>query len=345
MPMPRQMPLAARRVFRLAATTALALAGGYALALELPFMAPLFAFILASKPAPPMGVKGLLGLSLLLVLTLGLGVLLTPVLRYYPMTGLMLVLLGLFFANYVALNLGKGPVGTFLTAGIAIISTAGLTSMALATALIQAMVFGVAIGVVSLWLIYPFFPEDGPAPEMPAVAPAQSSWLAVRATLIVFPAFLLVLANTAYLPTVMKAVQLGQQDSVTDAKHAGRELVGSTFMGGLWALMFWLGLSIWPSLWMFTLWMLLVGVYICARVYGVVPSRYPPSYWVNTMVTLLILLGPAVNDSATGKDVMTAFLVRLSLIVAVALYASAAVVLLERWRDRRVARGTRAVMA
>jgi hypothetical protein len=38
-------------------------------------------------------------------------------------------------------------------------------------------------------------------------------------------------------------------------------------------------------------------------------------------VTMLILLGPAVEDSASGKDVYAAFAVRMGLFVAVTLYA------------------------
>ena len=47
------------------------------------------------------------------------------------------------------------------------------------------------------------------------------------------------------------------------------------------------------------------------------------------------LLGSAVQDSANGKDVYQAFVVRMGLFVAVALYAWLAVHLLEQLRDRR----------
>ena len=42
------MPIAARRVFRLSLTMALALAGAYGLALPLPYLAPLFALVLTA---------------------------------------------------------------------------------------------------------------------------------------------------------------------------------------------------------------------------------------------------------------------------------------------------------
>ena len=54
---------------------------------------------------------------------------------------------------------------------------------------------------------------------------------------------------------------------------------------------------------MFFLWMLLVGIYCAGKLYGVIASRFPPAFWSDVVVNILILLGPAVMDSATGKDV------------------------------------------
>jgi hypothetical protein len=334
------MPREARWVFRLSLTVALSLAAGYGLALDMPFIAPVFAFMLSAAPKPPMGPKGLAGLVVVLAVTLGIGLLLIPVLDHYPALGLLLVAAGLFFSNYLSLNLGKGPVGLLLTVGIALIPAAGLASFQLALALIEGLIVGVGVAVVCQWIVYPLFPDDELPPSAPPpTTPNQSSWLALRATLIIYPSFLLGLVNPAlYLPIVMKAVSLGQQDSVTDVRHAGRELLGSTLMGGALAVLFWFGLKLAPNLWMFTLWMLLFAILISARLYGVVPTRQPPSFWLNVMVTLLILLGPAVADSANGKDVYTAFAVRMSLFIAVTVYASLAVIALERWRTRQLHR-------
>ena len=89
---------------------------------------------------------------------------------------------------------------------------------------------------------------------------------------------------------------------------------------------------------MFFLWMLLFGSYLAAKFYGVLETRFPPSYWQNVAVTMLILLGPAVQDSANGKDVYAAFAVRMGLFVAVTLYAWMAVAALEYLRSRRAVR-------
>jgi hypothetical protein len=239
------MDLAARRVFRLALTVSLALAAGYAFVDDLPYMAPLLAFMLTAPPKPPTGPKGLLGLLLLVSFTLGVGLLIVPLLLNYPVAALMLVLVGLFISNYLGLNLGKGPVATFLTMGITMISAAGLAGFQVATTVIDALVMGITIGVICQWLVYPWFPEDDVAPPAQSVSePLTSSWIALRTSIIVFPTYLMALANpSVYLPIIMKAVSLGQQVSETSARQAGLQLLGSTFMGGLFAVAFWFGWS------------------------------------------------------------------------------------------------------
>ena len=336
------MPVAARRVFRLSLTTALALACGYALALPLPYLAPLFALMLAATPGPPLGPKSLFGLILVVLITLGIGLLLIPLLIHYPVAAVLIVAVGLYFSNYLTVNLGKGLVGALLTVGFTLISAAGLLSYQLATTVIQGLVIGIVIAIGCHWVAYRWFPEDAaPAAKAKPAAggAAQSNWLALRATLIVLPAYLLALSNpSAYLAIIMKSVSLGQQGSVVDARHAGRELLGSTFLAGCFAVLFWFALKLNPSLWMFFLWMLLFGLYFSGKLYGVVASRFPPSFWLNTAVTMLILVGPAVEDSAGGKDVYKAFAVRMGLFVAVTLYAWLAIYALEQLRNRRLRR-------
>jgi hypothetical protein len=341
------MPLQARRVFRLSLATALALAGAYALKVPLPFLAPLFALMLAAKPAPPLGPKGLLALVLLVLLTMGVGLLLSPVLLHYPLSGVLMAALGLYFSFFLSIHRGKALVAAFLTAGITMISAAGLVSFALSTTVVQALVLGITLAVFCHWLVYPWFPEDPPTGTKPAAEPLpdneQSTWIALRATLIVLPAYLLALTNPAmYLPIIMKSVSLGQQSSLVDAHSAGRELLGSTFLAGCFAVLFWVLLGVATNLWMFFWLMLLIGLYFSSKLYRLIPTRFPASFWLNTGTTMLILLGPAVEDSANGKDVYAAFAVRMGLFVAVTLYAWLAVYLLEHVRSRRRGRLARA---
>lgn len=315
---------------------ALALAVAYGSAQPLPFIAPLFALMLGAAHKPPMGPKGLIGLILVLCIMLSTGLLLIPVLTYYPAIGLMLVLLGLFFANYVTLNLGKGAAGSLLTIGVTLISAMGLMGAGIAITLINALCINIAIAVICQWVVYPLFPEDEVAAAPPPPPPlVQSSWLAFRATIIVFPAYLLLLSNpAAYAPIIMKSVALGQQASETDARVAGRELLGSTLMAAVFAALMWFCLKLAPNLWMFFLWMLLFGMFMVAKMYGVLATRYTPSFWSNVLITLLIFIGPAVGDTDSGKDPYKASAVRLGLFIGVTVYAWMAMVFLEWWRER-----------
>ena len=136
----------------------------------------------------------------------------------------------------------------------------------------------------------------------------------------------------------MKSVSLGQQSSMVNARSAGRELLGSTFLAGCFAILFWAMLGVLTNLWMFFLLMLLFGVYFSSKIYQLIKSRYPASYWLNVGINMLILLGPAVEDSDSGKDVYAAFLVRMGLFLAVTLYAWLAVYGLDYLRNRSLNR-------
>jgi hypothetical protein len=333
------MPIGARRTFRFGVVVALALAFAYALGMPFPFFAPLFAVLLTATPAPPPALKGLIGLIVVLIITTGVGLFLIPFLRNYALSAVLIIAAGLFLSNVVTVESGKVLVGTLLAIGLTLVPALGLVEYSLAASVVDALAVGIALAIVCQWIVYPFFPEDpgggGPAPAATAAA-GEARWIALRATLIVLPPLLVTFSNpTVYLPTIMKTLMLAQQASVVSARGAGRELLGSTFLAGYFAILFWFGLRLWPSLWMFFLWMLLFGIYFGGKLCGVIATRFAPSFWINVVVTMLILLGPAVEDSAVGKDVFQAFAVRFSLFVAVTLYAWVAIVALERLRAGR----------
>ena len=335
------MPLAARRTFRLAGVMALSLGVAYGWATPLPFLAPLFALYLTASPAPPMRAKALFGLLLVVALTLGLGLVLSPILRLYPLSGVIMIAAGLFASTYLGVGKGQGLVATLLAIGLTMIPAAGLMGHVIARSVLDALLIGIAVAIACQWIVYPVFPEDAmvaKAKPSSAADTRQAVWIALRTTLIVLPPVLLALTNpSAYMAIIMKAVQLGQQGNEVDARAAGRELLGSTLLAGAFALLFWFGLKAWPSLWMFFLWTLLFGVFLGGKLYGVFRTRHPGSFWLGVGATTLILLGPAVEDSGDA-GVKAAFVQRFVLFVGVTAYAWGAIVVLERWRERRVAR-------
>lgn len=165
------------------------------------------------------------------------------------------------------------------------------------------------------------------------VSEETASAVALQATLVVMPVFVLALINPAlYLPAIIKAVTIGQQASATNARTAGRELVGSTLMGAWMAILVWCGLLLQPNLWMLMLWMVAAALWTGGKLFGLRRTSFPPSFWSNALVTMLILLGPGIEDAAVGKDVYSASVTRVALFVAVALYAWGTVWMLERWR-------------
>lgn len=335
-----RLPIPARLVFRLSLTVSLALALAYAMGMALPYTAPIFALVLSVKPQPAFHLKKLLGLLILVILTSGIGLMMIPALIHFRYLALAIILLGLFFSNVIALNKGKGGVASFLSIGLTLITAVGVMDFPAALEVAKGLMLGIGIAVVCQWIVFPFFPlNDMPQqPPAPQADPEDnpSSWRAACATLVTFPVYLLGLHNPSlYLAIILKAISIGQQETVEGAKNSIKEILGSTLVGGGLAIMIWLGLSMKPNLWMFALWTLLATTYIAAKLYRVFSSNYPPSFWVASGITMLILIGPAVADSANGKSVWQAFAMRISFFFAVSLYAWVAIQFLEFIRKRR----------
>ncbi|MHC8320500.1 DUF2955 domain-containing protein [Pseudomonas sp. GB2N2] len=339
--MPTERSPRAQRALRLATGTALCLAVSFGLAMPIPFIAPVLALLLLASVNRPLPLKACVVLTLAAMLTTGVGLLLIPVLRYYPVGGVLLIGLALFLVFRFGLRGGNNLIVTLLVIGLTMISSAGVAEFDLAAMVIGALVKGLLLAMLIVAVSHWLFPEpaDAPAPPPAALLPAEDvGRVALRATLIVLPAFLLALIDPAtFLPIILKAVTLGQQSSST-TRHAGRELVGSTLLAGALAVLFWCALSLFVHLWMFFLWMLLFGLILGRKLYALSPTRLSPGFWLNSLITMIILLGQSVQDSLAGKDVYTAFAVRMALFTLVTLYAFLMVVLLDR-RPQKHAQG------
>ncbi len=333
------MDRADKAVLRLCVGLGLSVLIAYGLALEMPFAVCMVAVLILSKGGPPIPfVKGAV-FALVIAGVLVAGVLMVPLLENYRVTGL-LVTAALLYAVFFAGARSGSPLAIFFLIALTFIPVAGVADQHLTTVLSQAFGLVLATGALVGGVSHAFFP-DPPAPAKIAAAPAGvspeiASWQALQATLVVMPVFVLALTNPSfYIAAIIKTVLLGQQAGATNAHSAGRELVGSTLMGAWMAALVWAGLSLRPNLWMLMLWMVAAALWAGARLYRVKPSSFAPSFWVNALVTMLILLGPAIEDAAVGKDVFSASAIRVALFVGVALYAWATVWALERWRASR----------
>ncbi|QGZ59791.1 DUF2955 domain-containing protein [Paraburkholderia acidiphila] len=327
-----------RRALRLASGTALTLAASFALDLPIPVVAPVLAVFLLATQNQPLSLKAAFALALVVAGTTSSGLLLVPVLRYYPFAGVLLVGLCLFLAFRAGLRGGNNLVATFLAAGLTMISAAGVADQQLASTVVGALVKGLLLAVLVSILSHALFPETGPVPAKPAARVMQretASRIALQAALVVMPAWLLAMNDPAsYMPIIMKSVSLGRQTCTTSARGAARELLGSTALGGLLAVAFWFALRLFVNIWMFYLWMLLFGLLVARKLYRIRPTRYSPGFWLNSLVTMIILLGQSVQDSVAGKDVYRAFAVRMALFLAVTAYACLMLQIVERFAQR-----------
>jgi hypothetical protein len=333
------MDPAAKAVLRLAIGLGLAVLVAYGLALQAPFVVCVMAVLVLCKPGPPIPfLKGAV-MAVVIAALMAAGVLMVPILENYALTGIALtgaLLYAVFFAGVRSANM----LTTILVMAVTLIPVVGVADQALASTISVTLAVGICTGVLVSSVSHALFP-DAPVPAGKAAMPAapsreSASWMALRATLVVMPVFVLALTNPSfYLTAIMKTVALGQQVGSISARSAGRELVGSTLMGAWMAALVWLGLSLRPNLWMLMLWMVAVALWAGARLFGVKATSLSPSFWSNALVTMLILLGPAIEDSAIGKDVFSASAIRVGLFVGVALYAWATVWALERWRASR----------
>jgi hypothetical protein len=328
-----------KAVLRLSLGLGLASALAYGFALPVPYVSCILAVIVLSKPGPPLPlVKGLV-VALLLAGFVLAGVLMVPVLEHFAFTGVLLTALVVFGLIYSGQVKGS-PLTIVLVISFALIPVAGVAEQMLVSLLSVSLAVGFAVGTLVSGVSARLFPDpvdpNQVAKERPAPDHTQARWIALRTMVIVMPVFVLALANpSAYLAAVMKTVTLGQQASELDARSAGKELIGSTLMGAFVAFAVWGGLSMWASLWMLVLWLMAAALWTGSGMLGTRKTRFSPSFWSNALVTALILLGPAIEDSASGKSVLLGSAMRTSLFVGVALYAWAIIWLLERWRRSR----------
>ncbi|WP_342057961.1 hypothetical protein [Aeromonas sp. OTU364] len=323
-----------RAVLRIGTGIGLATGICYGLALPMPHLGVIMAWVVLCRPGEALGLKKGLAGGLLLLGIMAAGVLLVPLLTHYALAAVLLIALLLYLLMQQSMA-GKGAAAMLLIMAITVIPVAGLIEQSLAIAIAQMMGLGILIGTLvnrMAHALFPPLPVTGGAARPVPLPPEHPERLALRAVAIVLPVWLLALGNPAfYIPAVMKTVALAQQSTSLNARQAGQELVLSTLAGALLAFALWMGLSLWPSLLMLVLMLSLMTLWLARRLIRLVAGRFPPSFWSNAWITALILFGPAIEDSATGKDVWLAAAMRCGLYLVVAGYGWLCILLLEQW--------------
>lgn len=332
--MPIEAVIAAR-CFRLAFGVGLATLAAHALALPLGYMLPVVVLALLALPVPPPSAKAALILVLATVSTSLFGLLLGPVLEHVPVAGVLLSLSGVAVAVVIGARPGMAIIGTLMILSSTIIAVVAAQSSAAAVSLVKLLAIVMVGAVAVAHLAHAVFPEPAGAAPSPPPPPANLGWLALRTAIIMLPPLLLALSNPAsYIMLLMKGASLAQQAERTATNRMAREMVGATAMGGAAALLLWNLLQLWPGLLLLTLGMTLATLLMARPLFGAVGSRFPADWWQFALLNMIILIGPAVADTASADNIQRTMLARLATFFALAAYAALAVYLLDRPRHR-----------
>ena len=318
------MEIASVRILRLAVGTAISLWFSQAVSWPLSFVAPIITMFLLAVPMPAPKLKLGLGLCIVMAVSLYGGLLLLPTLLNQPLVGVLLLIIALYWSFYFTAKGGSAALGTFATMGIAVSTAIGTVNLDAALAIVQAVSISAVIGVLFVWVAHALLPDsmatpvDQPAPAKPPEAPkpdlSEARWSAFRSLLIIFPValfFLFSSASISYVPVMIKVAAMGQQATHDQTRHAADSLIKSTIIGGAGAIIAWQVLSITPSLTIYALIILIAGLLIGPRIFqGQGPHPHADT-WTYGFVTMIIILAPAVMDSAGGGPAGMKFWQRL----------------------------------
>ncbi len=334
----RQLTIEQVRILRLAAGTSISLWVSQLFAWPLSFVAPVITMFLLALPLPVLKLKSAIAFVLVMLGSLYAGTLLLPALTYQPAVGLLLLVLGLYWSFYFTAKGGSQVLGTFATLGIAMTTAIGSISIDAVFILANALAFSTAVGIVFVWVAHAILPDSrasnvvppGAMKKPPAPAPDLSNarWSAFRSLLIVFPIalwFLLSAASSSYLPVMLKVASMGQQATNDDTKHAAKSLILSTLIGGAGAIIAWHVLSLMPTLGMYTLLIALAALLVGPRIFKGQGMQPDGGTWSYGYLTMIVILAPAVMDSASGAPAGAKFWDRLVMFLGTAIYAVIAV--------------------
>jgi hypothetical protein len=342
------MEIAHVRILRLAIGTGLSMWVSQAAGWGMSFVAPVMTMFILALPVPAPRLKGGIGFVAALTLSMYAGMLLLPPLLNYPLVGLLLLILALFWSFYYTASGGSPVLGSFATVGIALSTAVGSVSVDAALMAVSGLSMNAVIGIAFVWIAHLLVPDSlaqddaGPPPARPEKAPepdlVEARWSAYRSLLIVFPVtlwFMLSSASTSYVPVMIKVASMGQQATNEGAKQAGKSLLLSTIIGGIGAIIGWNILRVVPELSMYALIIGLGALIIGPKIFQGKGMHPQGATWSYGYLTMIVILAPAVMDTTGGSAANVAFLSRLLMFGFATLYGIAAIYVVDALRPRK----------
>ena len=120
-----------------------------------------------------------------------------------------------------------------------------------------------------------------------------------------------------------------------DTRVAGRSLILSTVIGGIGAVIGWQVLRIVPTLSVYTLIIALAALVMGPRIFKGKGMHPDAATWSYAYLTMIVILAPAVMDSAGGDAAGAKFVERMIMFFGTTIYAVLAVYVFDAFRPRR----------
>ncbi len=345
---PSERDIASIRILRLAVGIALALVFSQSVNWSGAFLAPVLVSVILTLPLPAPSL--IAGLRFVAVLTgsLLVGLMLVPMLNNQPAAGVLLVLLVLFSCFYYGAKGGSPILTMFLLIGVTVVPAIGSESVDASLAITSGLALAAVVAVLFVWISFALFPDSqvlsrpGPKAQQPPAANIAAR-SALRSTIIVAPVFLWLLMSSetaAYAIALVKVASMGQQVSMEGTKAAGRDLIMSTLIGGVAAVIIWNLLQIWPVLVIYGLLFLLCGLIIGPHIFSGQSLAQRGPMWSYALLTMMIIIVPAALDPAGGDDAQVRIADRILMFLLATAYAVGAVYIFDRfWPGRTGSKG------
>jgi hypothetical protein len=311
--------------------------------------------LILGLPLPAPSLKAGLKFVLALLFPVYVGALiLIPFVEHAHAVSILLITLALFASFYYSARGGSAIMGMFMTVGLTIIIAVGSVNLDALLAIINGLALGAISGMVFVWVAHAILPELVMEPVQgaarvkqapPSAEAARKS--ALRSMLIVLPLaifFLFSSSSTAYVAIMIKVATMGQQANSDDSHQMGRDQIESTLWGGLAAIVAWQLMSIWPSLLMYILVIIVSGLLFGPRIFAGKGMHPKASMWSYAFITMIIVLAPALLDGQSADGASMAFFSRLLLFVIIALYGLVVITVFDAfWPDNKESQASNAV--
>jgi len=334
-----------RRIVRFALGTTLGSGLAYLIGFELPFLVPILIAMQLGSPAPRPTLRA--GVAFVGPVALGafLGVILTRYFLQYRIMFLLVEFLVLYRIFY-SLAGGAAPLRmVWLLIASLIIPLVGMASIGLSVGVALGLVKGAVIAMLVTWLSYGLLPDPpkqavatpgGPDPKPEKKAPpppAARAAYARRSVTVVFPVVVVFFYLSLYSDAVILVyvALLSLLPSFAAGWKQGKGMVTGNLIGGLVAIVFYNLLTVYPTIGMFLLLSLVVGL-----TFGdVIFSTRPIAPQIKTAFNAVMLL-VGMSVTITGANAASKFYARIVQIIIAVVYVAMAFGFLEYLQRKRV---------